>query len=41
VRADDGVSKGTAWIPFNQTGADVRELLVSGDAVTDVRVENI
>ena len=41
VRADDGVLKGTAWIPFNQSGTDVRELLSADQAVTDVRVETI
>jgi hypothetical protein len=35
------VLKGTAWIPFNQSGADVRELLSADQAVTDVRVETI
>ena len=41
VRADAGVLKGTAWVPFNQAGADVRELLGTDQPVTDVRVENL
>ena len=41
VRADAGVQKGTAWVPFNQTGTDVRALLSADQPVTDVRVENL
>ena len=41
VRADAGVAKGTAWVPFNLPGADIRELLGADQAVTDVRVENL
>jgi len=41
VRADPGVLKGTAWVPFNLPGADVRELLGADQPVTDVRVENL
>ena len=41
VRADSGVLKGTAWVPFNLPGADVRELLGADQPVTDVRVENL
>jgi len=35
------VPRGTALVPFNQPGADARELVRHGDAVTDVRIENI
>jgi NADH-quinone oxidoreductase subunit G len=41
VRADVGVVKGTAWVPFNQSGADIRELISSDQPVIDVRVENL
>lgn len=41
VRADVGVMKGTAWVPFNQSGADIRELISSDQPVIDVRVENL
>lgn len=35
------VMVGTAWIPFNQPGADVRELLDLSEDVCDVRIEHI
>jgi formylmethanofuran dehydrogenase subunit D len=41
VRADTSVTKGTAWVPFNQIGADIRELIDSDQPVIDVRVENL
>ena len=41
VVASDSVPRGTAWVPFNQPGADIRELVRHGDAVTDVRIENV
>jgi hypothetical protein len=41
VRADVSVTKGTAWVPFNQVGADIRELIDSDQPVIDVRVENL
>jgi anaerobic selenocysteine-containing dehydrogenase len=41
VRIDPGVTKGTAWVPFNQPGADVRELISNEQPVVDVRVENL
>ena len=41
VVASDAVPRGTAWVPFNQPGADIRELVRHGDAVTDVRIENV
>jgi len=41
IRAHNGVHRGTAWLPFNHTGVDVRPLLnISGDVV-DVRIEPI
>ena len=41
VRAHNGVHRGTAWLPFNHTGVDVRPLLnIAGDVV-DVRIEPI
>jgi hypothetical protein len=41
VPADDSVLKGTAWVPFNQPGTDIRELLNANDLIVDVRVENL
>ena len=41
VRIDPGVTKGTAWVPFNQAGADIRELISVDQPVVDVRVENL
>lgn len=41
VVASVAVPRGTALVPFNQPGADARELVRHGDAVTDVRIENI
>ena len=41
VVASDAVPRGTALVPFNQPGADARELVRHGDAVTDVRIEII
>lgn len=41
VRAHNGVHRGTAWLPYNHTGVDIRPLLkISGDFV-DVRIEAI
>jgi predicted molibdopterin-dependent oxidoreductase YjgC len=39
--ADDSVLRGTAWVPFNQPGPDVGELIDCFAAVTDVRIETI
>ena len=41
LRADAAVLQGTAWVPFNQAGTDIRELLEADALVTDVRVENL
>lgn len=41
VRVSDAVPRGTAVIPFNQPGADVRELIRHSDSVVDVRIESI
>jgi predicted molibdopterin-dependent oxidoreductase YjgC len=40
VVADDTVVRGSAWVPFNQPGPSVGELIDAADAVTDVRVES-
>ena len=41
IRAHNGVHRGTAWLPFNHSGIDVRPLLnIAGDVV-DVRIEPI
>ena len=41
VRSDEKVPRGTAVIPFNQPGADIRELVRHGDSVVDVRIESM
>ncbi len=41
LHADESVLKGTAWVPFNQPGTDIRELLNANDLIVDVRVENL
>ena len=40
VVADDTVVRGSAWVPFNQPGPSIGELIDSTEAVTDVRVES-
>jgi anaerobic selenocysteine-containing dehydrogenase len=39
--ASGSVPRGTAVVPFNQPGADVRELIRRGEPVTDVRIESV
>ncbi len=41
LAADDSVQRGTAWIPYNQTGASAGELIDAMAAVTDVRIESL
>ena len=41
VVASVAVPRRTALVPFNQPGADARELVRHGDSVTDVRIESI
>ena len=41
VRTSDAVQRGTAVVPFNQPGADIRELVRHGDSVVDVRIEAV
>jgi len=41
LHADESVLKGTAWVPFNQPGTDIRELMNANDLIVDVRVENL
>ena len=41
VHASESVTRGTAVIPFNQPGADIRELVRHGESVVDVRIESI
>ena len=41
IKANTGVRKGTAWVPFNHTGVDVRPLFNISNDVTDVRIEQI
>ncbi|MEY2416567.1 MAG: NADH-quinone oxidoreductase subunit, partial [Ilumatobacteraceae bacterium] len=40
VVADDTVVRGSAWVPFNQPGPSIGELIDSNEVVTDVRVES-
>ena len=39
--ADDTVLRGTAWVPFNQPGSSIAELIDGSAAVTDVRIERM
>lgn len=41
VRSNEKVPRGTAVVPFNQPGADIRELVRHGDSVVDVRIESM
>ena len=41
LATDDSVQRGTAWVPFNQSGANVGELIDAAAAVTDVRIESL
>ena len=41
VRASSSIPRGTAWVPFNQTGADVRELVRRNESIIDVRIESM
>ena len=39
--ANPSVPRGTVWAPFNQPGADIREVMDSTVPVTDVRIERL
>lgn len=41
VESDATVLRGTVWVPFNQPGSTIGELIDCTAAVTDVRIENI
>jgi NADH-quinone oxidoreductase subunit G len=41
VEADTSVLRGTVWVPFNQPGGNVGELIDAHAAITDVRIENL
>ncbi|CAB4885533.1 unannotated protein [freshwater metagenome] len=41
LAADDAVQRGSAWIPFNQHGANPGDLIDAAAAVTDVRIESL
>lgn len=41
VFASESVVRGTAVVPFNQPGADIRELVRHNESVVDVRIESI
>jgi NADH-quinone oxidoreductase subunit G len=40
VVADPSVVRGSAWVPFNQPGPNVGELIDVADSVTDLRIES-
>ena len=40
VVADDMVVRGSAWVPFNQPGPSIGELIDSAEVVTDLRIES-
>ena len=40
VVADETVVRGSAWVPFNQPGPSIGELIDSSEVITDVRVES-
>ena len=41
VNANNGVHRGTAWLPYNHTGVDIRPLLNIASDIVDVRIEVI
>jgi predicted molibdopterin-dependent oxidoreductase YjgC len=41
VFVSDHIPRGTASVPFNQPGADIRELIRRSDDVVDVRIESM
>ncbi len=41
VRALSSIPRGTAWVPFNQIGADIRELVRRNESIIDVRIESM
>ncbi|HEY4332028.1 MAG TPA: NADH-quinone oxidoreductase subunit NuoG [Ilumatobacteraceae bacterium] len=41
VATDPSVQRGTAWVPFNQSGVNIGELIDASASVTDVRIESI
>ena len=38
---DASVQRGTAWVPFNQFGVNIGELIDAAASVTDVRIESL
>jgi NADH-quinone oxidoreductase subunit G len=41
IEADPTVLRGTVWVPFNQPGGNVGDLIDCMAPVTDVRIENL
>ena len=41
IHVSDRIPRGTAFVPFNQPGADVRELIRRNDDIVDVRIESM
>ena len=41
IEPDESVLRGTVWVPFNQPGPNIGELIDCTAAVVDVRIENL
>ena len=41
AEADADVLRGTAWVPFNQSGGNIGDLIDCTAPVTDVRIETL
>ncbi|MEO5901460.1 MAG: NADH-quinone oxidoreductase subunit NuoG [Ilumatobacteraceae bacterium] len=41
VQPDASVLRGTAWVPFNQTGANIGDLIDANAPIVDVRIETL
>jgi NADH-quinone oxidoreductase subunit G len=39
--ADETVLRGTVWVPFNQPGVNIGDLIDANADVIDVRIENL
>ena len=41
LATDESVQRGTAWVPFNHSGANIGDLIDGSAAVTDVRIASL
>jgi len=41
VTTSEDVLRGTAWLPFNQSGNDAREIFDARADIVDVRIEKL